>query len=46
LDELSDSDFEQLWAEDAERRLDELEKGLVTEIPAEEALARGRAAIS
>jgi len=35
-----------LWAEEAESRLDELEKGLVTEISAEEALARARAAIS
>lgn len=40
LDELSGSDIEVLWAEEAERRLDELEKGLVTEIPAEEVLDR------
>lgn len=46
LDELSESEIEALWAEEAERRLDELEQGLVTEIPAEEVLRRARAAIS
>jgi len=46
LDELSDAEIEALWVEEAERRLDEMEKGLVTEIPAEEALRRARAAIS
>jgi len=45
LDELSESEIEALWVEEAERRLDELEQGLVAEIPAEEALRRARAAI-
>jgi hypothetical protein len=36
LDELSEAEIEALWAEEAERRLDELEQGLVSEIPAEE----------
>ena len=46
LDELSQSEMEALWAEEAERRLDELEQGLAPEIPTEEALRRARAAIS
>ena len=46
LDELSESEVEALWAEEAERRLDELEQGLVTEIPDREVLRRARAAIS
>jgi hypothetical protein len=45
LDELSEAEVEALWVEEAERRLDELEQGLVTEMPAEEALRRARAAI-
>jgi hypothetical protein len=46
LDDLSEAEVETLWAEEAERRLDELEQGLVTEIPAREVLRRARAAIS
>ena len=46
LDDLPESEIEALWAEEAERRLDELEQGLATEIPAEEVLLRTRAAIS
>jgi len=46
LDELSEAEVEALWAEEAERRLEELEQGLVSEIPAEEVLRRARAAIS
>ena len=46
LDDLSEAEVEVLWAEEAERRLDEMEQGLVPEIPAEEALRRARAAIS
>ena len=46
LDELRQLEIEALWIEEAERRLDELEQGLVTEIPAEEALRRARDAIS
>lgn len=46
LDDLSDSEIEALWVREAEHRLDELEQGRVTEIPAEEVLRRARAAIS
>lgn len=46
LDELSPAEMEALWAEEAERRLDELEQGVVAEIPAGDALRRARAAIS
>jgi hypothetical protein len=46
LDDLSEAEVETLWAEEAERRLDELEQGLVTEIPDREVLRRARAAIS
>jgi len=46
LDELSESEIEALWAQEAERRLDELEEGLVTEIPADEVLRRARGSIS
>jgi hypothetical protein len=46
LDELSEAEVEALWTEAAERRLDELERGLVTEIPAEEVLRRARDAIA
>ncbi|MGC1402306.1 MAG: addiction module protein [Thermodesulfobacteriota bacterium] len=46
LDELSEAEIEGLWADEAERRLDEMERGQVTEIPAEEVLRRARAAIS
>jgi len=46
LDELSEAEVEALWVEEAERRLDELEHGLVTEMSAEEVLKRARAAIS
>ena len=46
LDELSEAEVEALWAEEAERRLDELEQGLVTEIPGREVLRRARAVIS
>jgi len=46
LDQLSAPEIEALWAEEAERRLDELEQGLVPESPAEDVLRRARAAIS
>ena len=46
LDELSKAEIEALWAEEAELRLDELGRGSVIEIPAEEALRCARAAIS
>jgi putative addiction module component (TIGR02574 family) len=46
LDELSESEVEALWLQEAERRLDELEQGRATEVPAEEVLRRAKAAIS
>jgi putative addiction module component (TIGR02574 family) len=46
LDDLSPADVEALWAEEAERRLDELEQGRATEIPADEALRQARSSIS
>ncbi len=46
LDDLSESEIEALWVDEAECRLDELEQGLAAEIPAEEVLRRARAAIS
>ena len=46
LDELSDSEIEALWIQEAERRLDELEQGRVTEVSAEQVLRQARAAIS
>ena len=46
LDELSEMEIETLWAEEGERRLDQLEKGDVPGIPAEEILRKARAAIS
>jgi hypothetical protein len=47
LDELAESEIEALWAEEAERRLEELvEQGLVAEIPSGEVLSRARAALS
>jgi hypothetical protein len=36
---------EALWAEEAERRLDEIEHGQVNEVPAQEVLRRARAVI-
>ena len=44
LDNLSEA--EALWTEEAERRLDELEQGIATEISDKEVLRRARAAIS
>ncbi|MBI5143005.1 MAG: addiction module protein [Nitrospirae bacterium] len=46
LDELSESEIETLWAEEAERRLDELEQGVAVGIPADEVLRRARAALA
>jgi len=46
LDELSESETEALWVQEAERRLDELERGQVTEVSAEQVLRQARAAIS
>ena len=46
LDDLSEAEVASLWAEEAERRLDELEQGLVIEVPDREVIRRARAAIS
>jgi len=46
LEDLSEAEVEALWAEEAERRLDEIERGHVNEMPAKEVLRRARAAIS
>lgn len=46
LDDLSEAEIETLWAEEAERRLDEMERKTVAEIPREEVMRRARAAIS
>ena len=46
LDDLSESEVEALWVQEAQRRLEEMEQGRAVEIPAEEVLRRARAAIS
>ena len=46
LDNLSEAEVDALWTEQAERRLDELEQGIATEISDKEVLRRARAAIS
>ena len=45
LDDLSEAEVEALWVEEAERRLDELEAGVVKAIPSKEVIRRARAAI-
>jgi putative addiction module component (TIGR02574 family) len=42
LDPESDRDAEQVWLQEAERRLDELESGKVAGIPAEQVLKKAR----
>jgi hypothetical protein len=46
LDELSEMEIEGMCAEEGERRLNEVEQGLMPEVPAEEVIRRARAAIS
>lgn len=46
LDNLSDSEIEALWVEEAERRMDEMEQGMTAELSTEEVLRRARMAIS
>ncbi len=46
LDELSEGEIEQLWLDEAERRLGEIRQGTVKEIPLDESLARARSARS
>jgi putative addiction module component (TIGR02574 family) len=45
LDETADRDAEQVWLQEAERRLDELESGKVTGIPAEQVFKRARSTL-
>lgn len=42
-EKLSPEEWERLWAEEAERRLEELRQGKAREIPSEEVFARARA---
>jgi hypothetical protein len=44
-DETPSSEIDQLWAEEAERRYQELIEGKVEAIPLEEALRQARAAL-
>jgi putative addiction module component (TIGR02574 family) len=45
LDTESDRDAEQVWLQEAERRLDELESGKVIGIPAEQVFKRARSTL-
>lgn len=44
LDDLSESEIEQLWLEEAVRRHEEVASGAVETVPLDEALAKARAA--
>ena len=43
LETLSESEIERLWVEEAERRNEEMEKGVVAARPAEEVIREARA---
>ena len=45
LDPASDRDAEQVWLQEAERRLDELESGKIAGIPAEQVFKRARSTL-
>jgi putative addiction module component (TIGR02574 family) len=45
LDETADAQSEQLWIEEAERRLDDLKSGKVAGIPAEKVIKKARSAL-
>ena len=45
LDPKSDRDAEQVWLQEAERRLDELESGKVAGIPAEQVFRKARSTL-
>jgi putative addiction module component (TIGR02574 family) len=45
LDHQADADSEELWAQEAERRLDELDSGAVDAIPAERVVEKARSAL-
>jgi len=42
LEELSEEEAEQLWADEAVRRLEEYRRGRASAVPAEEVLAKAR----
>lgn len=46
LDDLSEAEIEALWTQEAERRLDQLERARATEVSAEEVLRRARASLA
>jgi putative addiction module component (TIGR02574 family) len=45
LDDLSGSEIEQLWLDEAERRHQQIVSGAVQTVPMEEALSKARAAL-
>ncbi len=45
LDEAADPDSEDLWIQEAERRLEELESGRVEPIPAERVVEKARSSL-
>ncbi len=45
LDQATDPDAQQLWLEEAERRLDELESGSVSSVPADETFEKARSTL-
>ena len=45
LDQEADADAEQLWLEEAERRLGELKSGKVTGVPAQKVIKKTRSAL-
>ena len=45
LDQASDPESEQLWLEEAERRLEELESGQVEAVPAERVIENARSSL-
>ena len=46
LDALSEAEIEQLWLREAARRADEIDQGLATRIPADEARRQAQALIA
>jgi putative addiction module component (TIGR02574 family) len=45
LDQASDPESEQLWVQEAERRLEELESGRVEAVPAERVIENARSSL-
>ena len=45
LEQATDVDAEALWLSEAERRLDELESGTASPLPADQVLARARSSL-